>query len=539
MLILSKVVIASEDVKLLIKQLGSEDIKERCQAQWQLLEYGKKAIPYLLKALNDKNSNVREGAVWLLGKIKSQEAVKPLIKILFKDKDFLVRSYAALSLGEIGDVQAVKPLIKALNSNSIEYVLVKPSAIKALGMLNDPSAIPVLIKCLENPSLREESIRSLCELKALVALPYLQKLQLNIEEAVTKEELNKTIFALNNWGMSQILNINKLTSEEQKAIKQQLYQLNINALPLLFQAYPKADKPTKLVILELIEEIKSPTCIDELNKLKSRERDPKLKEKIASLLDKLLYSVDYWLNQLLKEEDKDTQERAINNLISMPKESLPRLVQLLQKGNDKEKELASYILGEMKLSQARPPLIKALSSENQLVRLAIIEALVKLGYDQSLTYELVYNKDYKIRMGLCEVLVKLHNPSSTSALLKVLKQDKVTRVKESAASALGEIGSLNILPQLLSMLKEENSTETRIYAIRVIANLEAKQATKAIVDCLQDKDVMIRGEAVDALIKLEAKEAIPSLRKALTEENSYYVQEKITKALKLLNKNAQ
>ena len=73
----------------------------------------KKNVKGLIKALRDKDSDVREEAAEALGEIGDKRAVEPLIQAL-KDEDLKVRVKAAIALSRIGDERAIKPLNECL-----------------------------------------------------------------------------------------------------------------------------------------------------------------------------------------------------------------------------------------------------------------------------------------------------------------------------------------------------------------------------------------------------------------------------------------
>lgn len=73
----------------------------------------RKNVKGLIKALKDKDEDVRRDSAEALGKIRDKRAVEPLIEAL-KDKDEGVRKDSAEALGKIGDPSAVEPLIGAL-----------------------------------------------------------------------------------------------------------------------------------------------------------------------------------------------------------------------------------------------------------------------------------------------------------------------------------------------------------------------------------------------------------------------------------------
>lgn len=96
----------------LMLQLRNDEFKD--DALNALVELGEPALPRLVKALKDKDENVRKQAVKALGLIKHPKAIDPLIDML-ADSDFYIRVMAAAGLEAIGDDrgrEAIKPLMK-------------------------------------------------------------------------------------------------------------------------------------------------------------------------------------------------------------------------------------------------------------------------------------------------------------------------------------------------------------------------------------------------------------------------------------------
>jgi len=112
-----------------------------------------RAVGALVTGLNDDST--RHEAARSLGKLKSDEAVEPLISQLLSgvgkgsrdasDLDFL--STCASALGRIGCRRAVDPLISVLNSAPER---VGESVARSLGVLGDPKAVGPLIAALDN-----------------------------------------------------------------------------------------------------------------------------------------------------------------------------------------------------------------------------------------------------------------------------------------------------------------------------------------------------------------------------------------------------
>ena len=122
----------------LIQALRDGYSNVRAAACEALVKIGAPAVPHLIQALRDGNSDVRWAACRALGAIGDRQAVPPLIQAL-GDGDSDVRAAACRALGEIGDGQAVSPLIQALGDWNRD---VRVAACEALGEIGDRQAVP-------------------------------------------------------------------------------------------------------------------------------------------------------------------------------------------------------------------------------------------------------------------------------------------------------------------------------------------------------------------------------------------------------------
>lgn len=106
------------------------------------------ALDDVVARLYDPDSEVREEAARALGRIKSLDAVIPLMNEL-DDPDSTIRSQAALALGKIGDKTALPALFSALESKSEDL---QSAAVKALGMLGSDESIKNLLLLFQKNS---------------------------------------------------------------------------------------------------------------------------------------------------------------------------------------------------------------------------------------------------------------------------------------------------------------------------------------------------------------------------------------------------
>lgn len=104
-------------------------------------------VAYLLEALRDARH--RYMAANLLGELKAQEAITPLITLLHAG-DRVARSSAADALANIGATEAIPALIERTREEA--EVVPRTWAISALGRLGDDRALVPLCELLHDPN---------------------------------------------------------------------------------------------------------------------------------------------------------------------------------------------------------------------------------------------------------------------------------------------------------------------------------------------------------------------------------------------------
>ncbi len=102
------------------------------------------------KETKEQYDDARTAAVNILGNLKDETAIMPLMTIMNdREEGYRIRLWAADALGKIGSSQAVVPLINIVSDNEEKSVYLKESAAKALGMIGDDRAVDSLIGILE------------------------------------------------------------------------------------------------------------------------------------------------------------------------------------------------------------------------------------------------------------------------------------------------------------------------------------------------------------------------------------------------------
>ncbi len=133
-------------------------------------------VKAILSELRDVNKDRRRTAVMKLGMLGGDQALRALIYIVDNNQeDLIVRGRAALMLGKLKDERAVLPLIRALEAPGF---LTPYHAAQALGKIGDPSAIEALLDFVDNSRDKTraaalEALRQLgCETEAPADLTY-------------------------------------------------------------------------------------------------------------------------------------------------------------------------------------------------------------------------------------------------------------------------------------------------------------------------------------------------------------------------------
>jgi bilin biosynthesis protein len=145
-------------IKQLINSLNNESIDVRKNAAGALIKIGEPAVEMIIDALVDENWRVRWHSAEILGEIKDDRAVKPLINSL-NDENNGVRSNSIIALIEIGE-PAVVVLIDALDD---ENWRVRLHSAEILGEINDDRAVKPLTETLndDNNDVRRAADRAL------------------------------------------------------------------------------------------------------------------------------------------------------------------------------------------------------------------------------------------------------------------------------------------------------------------------------------------------------------------------------------------
>jgi HEAT repeat protein len=193
-ILLAVVFLASQDdAARFVEKLRSDKVEEREEAYLQLKDFGKDAIPALVKRLTDEDNALRLGVLETIRRLRARDAaphVVPLLRHpslgwqamatlddlgakdvapdllkLLGDSDVGVRRHALYLLNSLHVREAVPEAVRFLADQDAD---VRSVAVSLLGHLGDADRVPAVLERLKDPEarVRAEALWSLRKLEA-------------------------------------------------------------------------------------------------------------------------------------------------------------------------------------------------------------------------------------------------------------------------------------------------------------------------------------------------------------------------------------
>ena len=161
------------------------------------LQYSKSLTEELISILKfNKEDEMRKNAAFILGYLKIEESIKPLIGSLSGDPEVDVREKAAYALGEI-KITNFEPLIHSLEYDKSYWV--RAEAACSLGKIRMDSALGSLGKSLENDPeswVRISAAAALGRFDSEKAIDFLEKANSEDKDPMVKKQAEKSIIEI-------------------------------------------------------------------------------------------------------------------------------------------------------------------------------------------------------------------------------------------------------------------------------------------------------------------------------------------------------
>ncbi len=158
-----------------------------------------------------------------------------------------------------------------------------------------------------------------------------------------------------------------------------------------------------------------------------------------------------------------------------------------------------------------PQLFRFLRDEDWWVRERITDALVELA-GLELTRHVVglmQDESPVVRRYSVDMLMKLKDPNSLGALVRVVQADEDWWVRERAVEAIGALGDNRAVPYIVDFLHKEEDLE--LICIDVLAELGDKRAAPHVAQYLDEEDVDLTLVVLDCLEALNDHQQAPAV----------------------------
>ncbi|MFC1855507.1 HEAT repeat domain-containing protein [Thermodesulfobacteriota bacterium] len=537
-------------IKNNLNKLHSNSSSERVYGIMGLSKAGRNAIPavpYLIEALNEQNSNIKPEIIKALGNIGDRRATKPIVAFL-ANRTSPHRAVAAKALGRIADPNALEPLVAILSDKSILDSNVIKNAVWAIGRIGSPRAIEPLIMSLEdNSKIAAEALSHIdpnwqkTATAAHALSHYIGAIQ---DKNLDEQRRTKLVNALSEMGTLAIDPLFSMLFKKSATTRENAAK----ALSKLdWHPSNQAERVIYLIASKNFEELTTvgaPAIGQLVSTMMDPDKDVRLSAALA--LDEL-----GWTSS--KEDETITYLIASNkwnDIVSIGAPAVAPLTTMLRDSDPFIRNQSASALVAIG-SPAIKSLIFTLKDKRVFTRSIASSALDQSDADWKISEEAkkavpilmlsLNNIDKDVRCSAAWALSVIKDHRAVDALISTLKDDDQA-VRLYAAKALGAIADSRAVTPLITILKEESDPVVRGYAALALGGIKDKQAIKPLIHTLMDKDSWPQQSAARALKKIDpdwindenAKEAIPALIACLTNSNMN-IQKGAAKALGVLH----
>ncbi len=529
------------DEQELKQKLSNPDEEVRREA---ILELGgitpEQTLELLEQAIGDSSWRVRKAAAeQIINFEDSEQAIDTLICALEAGDNAGKRNTATEALEGMG-ARAVPKLIANLSFRDQE---VKKFIVDILGEIREPVALPDLIGILkeEDDNLRAAAAEALGKLGREEAITPLL-------EFLKEEEQMLGFTALEALG--EIGRAGRKLPEAPlvKAIADPMmrkaaytalgFSRNLKAVPWLIEGLGDPQRSNREAALVALVNLYD--CLSN-EEIKRRVKEA-AEERWALELSKSLksYSVEVrassarllgWrgrgevardLIELIK--DLQTQEVATEALIEIGKEASSALMESLEEDDTSLHRRLCYILGEIGEKRAEKLLLKCLKDKEEEIQCSAAVALGKIGSLAALdNLIMIMEGEEETREAARSALILLGKAFSHEVIgsVRQLLNSQNIFMREDTLKILGEIGGPEELKDIYFALKDE-AYQVRRSAVDILGSKRLEDSVDQLSLALADEEVEVRRAAAVALAELGTSQALEALLTAL-EDNDVWV----------------
>ena len=234
---------------------------------------------------------------------------------------------------------------------------------------------------------------------------------------------------------------------------------------------------------------------------------------------------------------------SLDRLRSLRGEDVRRIVKLLElwnmpsyirkvaeSGRKGRRIQALTLLGHFSDDKSLAVLLRQADASDTYIQIAALRALALRGAKQHIG-QIVASISRSKRTNslmLSDILHRFGEPA-VPTMLQLAKSDANLDVRVSALNALGSIGALEAVDDLIA-LSGDKAPEIRARAIAALGKIGDDRAADAIVGHLTENEIGVRLQTVQALGRLQISSTMPQLAACLSDDN-WWVRYRAAEAL--------
>ena len=161
-------------------------------------------------------------------------------------------------------------------------------------------------------------------------------------------------------------------------------------------------------------------------------------------------------------------------------------------------------------------------------------ALVAQSADERtlpLMFELLGDKDWRVRKTIVDGLVRDARPEVVSGLLDALSDPENAGKRNSSTEALVRIGEIAIQP-IVERLRREQDIDVRLSLVNLIGDLRSREGFEILLELLEgENDINVASSIVSSLGKYRDASALPHLMRALRTRDDLWLKFHVVEAL--------
>ena len=529
------------------------------EKKWDdVVKIGKPAVKPLMEQLNDKDPQVRLGAVSALGKVGDPEAISPLVK-LFQDAELEVQKSAVKALGNIRSPRAYDILLETmmqgdeimaddaaaalaqfknrealnalLNAANHEKDIIREGAAEGLGIIGDPRSARVLLQLLKD---KVEDVRK----TAQCALQRIQDPRVTALLIETLKDNNPGVRKLAAEALREHRSpacikplITLLEDPDSRVREQAIYSLRPYRSPLTIIPLVKIIKGKYLSLAS-----SAILSLGEINDPRAAEGlcwalgygDSWLRDSAVNMLSKMKPpSAAPFLVPLLESPKKGIYINAAQVLDYIDNHKLTnqltkRYISVLKNPREslENRTRAANILGNLLDHRSLIPLVRCLAKSPRKLKDNAANALDKFHL-RLIGGKYIEPMDENKRRRCFKVLRNLKGQPEVDILIGALRNlttnsDQI--IRRSVMKILGEINDPKSIDPLIHACYDHISTNREL-AVLTLGKFKHSKARQVLIRVLKDKYCGMRKEAAAALGETGGSDATAALLEVYHDKN--------------------